>query len=312
MNAPPNLIVTPPGALERLSAGLREYHAVSGKSAVQVLVLKGGQLLYGNQNPKYGATFDGLVQLFFRQKPKDGAIYAAAAARGFRLGRKNYVTSGVGAGIGAKALARARDMMGPFKSILISRNPDTGAVSFVRQGPRKARVHFRYGRTSFAVGGGDRTRRAGEHPANLRAVATLLELRSREQGRGFLGSSFLFKRWRNFAKDGFVPVGTPGLAAGFGPSKQFGGSGWRLDNINPRSFVTPLGDAELAGDVVAGNATLRISSYVPGVEAIGASRGLFARAIEAVAADVETYLARKQTEQLMASIVGPDAGKAVA
>lgn len=304
------LAISPPDALARLSAGLRAYHAVSGKSAVQVLVLKGGQLLYGNRNPRYGATFDGLVQLFSRQSPRYGSITEDARVRGFRLGRtdRTHTADGFrsGAGIGRKAFGRAIQMMGNFKSIIIQANPHTGDINFVRGGTRKARVHFRYGRKSFPMSGDFQgPLPQDEKRVNLRAVATIFELRLREQGRGFLASSFLFKRWRSFAKEGFVPAGTPGLAPGVGPSKQFGGVGWRMENVNPRSFVHLLGAAELTGDVVAGNATLRISSHVPGVNQIGAGRGLFAAAIAAVSADVETYLARKQVEQALAFIAGP-------
>lgn len=287
---------TSTAALARLSQGLAAVRVVSGRTATSILVQKGGQLLYGNRESQYGAAFHGLVDLFQFQMPNDTAIWSGAKARSFRLGRRTFTTTGVGAGISPTAMKRAVAMMGGNKSILVSSNPFTGSVAFVRIGARGRRVRFRRGRLSVttAAAGGVVAPRADERRVNLRAVATIMELGLRQGGRRFLSSSWLFKRWRNFAKPGNVPAGTPGLSSGPNiPSRQFGGSGWRLENVNPRSTLTPLGEAQLTGEADAGNATLRITSRVPGVLAIGTSRGLFARAIASVTLDLEAYVARK-------------------
>jgi hypothetical protein len=297
-----NVTISPPLALERLSRGLASYQIVSGRTATQILVQKGGQLLYGNRNPKFGATFYGLVQLFLDQAPPDDAIRLAARARGFRMGRRNYTTSGVGAGISPTALKRAQALMGGYKAIIVNVNPYNGAAGVVRIGVRGKRVHFRHGRLSYALSGeGYGPLQEDDKRVNLRAVATIMEIILRTSGRHFLGSSYVHKRWRAFAKPGYVPAGTPGLASGPGvPSRQFGETDWRLVNNNPRSFVTPLGDAQLTADADKGNAQLRITSNVPGVQAIGQTRGLFSKAIAGVTQDLEAYLARKEKEAVEA------------
>jgi hypothetical protein len=285
-------------ALAALSEGLRDYQRVSGKLSAAILQQKGAQLLWGNQNPAFGATFDGLVQLFFRQAPRSGAIRAAAAGRHFRLGRTLY-----GGALSPRALEKARTMMGGFKTILANASED-GSLAFVRSGVRKARVYFRFGRKSFPVSGRGNSetfagvKQAGDKVLNLRAVATYFEIQMRERGRGFLGAGWLFKRWRSLARVGYVPAGTAGLAEGVRPSKQFGGVERRLVNVNPRSFVNPLGDAALTGDDATGNLTLRISSHIPGTLAIGEGRQLFARAMAGVRADMDAYFARQHAEML--------------
>jgi hypothetical protein len=283
-------------ALAALSRGLEDYRRVHGGLSSAILAQKGAQLIYGNDNPKFGATFRGLAQLFFAESPEPGEISQAARARGFRLGRKIY-----GGALSPRAMDRARELMGGFKTIIASVNPDTGALNFVRRGVRKARVHYRWGRKSFVIGGdfvGPLP--ANEKRLNLRAVATVFELRKREQGRRFLGAGWLHKRFRKMAKIGFVPPGTPGLASGWVASRQFGGTEKILVNQNPRSEVKILGLARFEGDEKSGNLGLRISSFIPGVKAIGESRGLFVRAINGVRADMSVYMARKHKEMLSA------------
>lgn len=291
---PPLVAESSVTALAALSEGLRDYQRVSGKLSAQILVQKGAQLVYGNVNPKYGATFPGLAQLFFAEVPEQGEIYQEAFFRGFRLGRKVH-----GGGLSPRALERARELMGGFKSIVASINPYTRALKFVRSGPRKARVHYRWGRLSFPISGdSDIKLRADEKRLNFRAVATVFELRKREQGRRFLGAGWLHKRFRTKAKEGFVPQYTPGLAPGFGPSRQFGGSETVLVNNNPRSEIKILGRVGFEGSDTTGNLGLRITSFVPGVRNLGENRSLFARAINGVRADMDAYFARKHAELL--------------
>lgn len=306
MSASPVVLVSPAGSLERLSDTLRSLQEISGRTAESVLVTKGGQMLFGNQNPKFGATFKGLYAHFRAQSPADGEIFATAATRGFRLGRRDS-----GGGLSATAIRRATAMMGGHRSILVNSRADGTGLGFVRAGVQRRvkRVHYRAGRKSFAVsgrgfyeGGAGIAKGADDKVVNLRAVATWFELQLRETGRGFTAAGWLQKRWRKFAKVGFVPEGTAGLRPGMTKSRQFGGTDKRLVNQNPRSAVGLLGDAELSGAPDSGNVTLRLTSYVPGVLALGEARGLFASVINAVTADIESYLARKQAEAIAAAL----------
>lgn len=277
-----------PDALAKLSEGLVAYQRLSGKLSAAILVQKGGQLVYGNSDSAYGPTFPGLSQLFLAQAPKNGAITAAAKARGFKLGA-----------ISLEARKRAAFWMGGYRTILARPGTrDEGrrlTLGAVRAGPRRGRNGFRVlggrkgrggtavsGSGLFAYGAGIQ-RQPGEKILNRRAVETLMEINLRESGRRFLGSSFLFRRWRRLAASSPLRTDTT----------------WRiLENRNPRSALALLGTAALEGREETGDLALRITSYVPGVQEIGESRGLFARAIGAVRADLDTYLARKHDELL--------------
>jgi hypothetical protein len=271
-----SITIIPPQGLERLNSGLQAYRRVSGKSAVQILVQKGAQLIYGNVNPQFGATFPGLVQLFQQQSPKPGAITAAAVSRGFRVGR-----------ISDEAIKRANFWMGGYKSILAAPGSFDGRLFLgaLRVGKRGRRVTGgRRGRGGFAVSGdfiGPVP--SGAKRMNFRAVVTMMEINVREAGRRFLSASWLFRQWRKLAQTD--------------PQRIEPGTFRTLQNVNPRSRISPLGDAALSGDIEGGNAELRISSLVPGVAEVGTSRGLFTLAIDAVTADIESYLARKEAEK---------------
>lgn len=277
-------------ALADLSRGLVEYQRVSGKLSAAILVQKGAQLVYGNQDPKFGAVFPGLFQLFAQQQPARGVILATAKARHFRTGR-----------ISAEAYARARFWMGGFKSILARPTDDGERITLgaVRAGARRGKNNFRIlggrkgrggsavsGSGVFAAGAG-LARQPGEKILNLRAVATAMELNLRTSGRGFMGASWLHRRWRRLAASD--------------PRRD--ASTFRvLVNANPRSKISPLGTAGLEGDEAHGDLTLRITSYVPGVQGLGTTRGLFLRAIAGVRADLDTYLARKHAEALASAL----------
>lgn len=281
MNVVSDIRTDPPDAFARLDATLALYGTVAGKTAQAVLAQKGGQLMMGNSDSRYGATFPGLVQLFQAESPRDGAIEAAAKARRFRVGRREF-----GGGLSPTALSRAAEMMQGNKSILISPSRDGERFSFVRRGVRLTkrggprRVHFRFGRTSYAVGADNVLRRSTDKVANFRAIAVYFELRLREQGRRFLGASWLYRRWRTLAQS---------------DPRRTKETFRLLQNVNPRSRVQELGSAEMQADA-AGNATLRLTSNVPGVQPIGNTRGIFSRAIYRLTLDTEVYLARKQQE----------------
>lgn len=282
-------------ALARLAEGLQAYQQVSGRLSAAILVQKGGQLIYGNQNPRFGPTFPGLAQLFFQTVPESGGIWQEARDRGFRLGRKS-----LGRGqLSPRAVSRARELMGSSQTIIASTDQDGGSLKFIRRGVRKARVHYRWGRKSYLISGDfSGPLPQGEKRLNFRAVATYFELMKRESGRRFLGASWLHKRWRKRAKEGFVLEGTPGLAPGWGRSRQFGGVERLLVNNNPRSQVNPLGTAALEGSEASGNLAVRLTSFVPGVRQVGEGRGIFVRAINGVRADLDRYLERKHAEYL--------------
>ena len=283
---PDTVQIEPADALPNLRAKLIAYQAVSGKTASAVLLQKGAQLIYGNSNRDYGATFPGLVKLFQRETPPRESIAAQALARGFRLGRRNFASSE--SGISQTAYDRATRVMGGGKSVLAT--GEGVDLSFVRRGVRGRRVHLRNGRTSYAVDASSSLRREGDKVLNFRAVATYFELQIREAGRGYLGAAWLFSRFRRFAQSD--------------PRRQATGTFRFIASVNPRARLQLQAEAELSGDADAGNVTLRLSTFVPGEAAVGNARGLFGRAMASVSADIGAYLARKEREAALAALGG--------
>lgn len=281
-----HLTTVPPDAFARLDAALAAYAQASGRTSERILQQKGAQVVYGNSDPRFGAVFDGLASLFLRQAPPEGSIRRAARQRGFRVGRRV-----LGGRLSDRALRRAAEMMGGEKSVLVSPNADGEGFRFVRRGVRTVRgrprrVHFRFGRLSYAVGPNNVLRREGDRVLNFRAVATYFELHLREHGRRFLGAAWLFRKWRRLAQS------DPRREAGVYKV---------LVNQNPRSSVNILGRAELTGDG-QGNARLEIESRVPGTRGVGEGRGLFRQVVGYIARDIDLYLARVQRQQLAAQL----------
>lgn len=261
--------------LSRLSDALAEYKQVSGKTNQQILVKQGGKLSYE------------LYKSFRAVTPASGSILARAKAGGWRLGR----TGGdADAGISNTAYARARNRMGGFKSILAMVMEENGRILFrgVRVGKRGKRVLG--GRRSLggsAVAGTNQTiqRNPGDVVLNFRAVQTIEEINMRETGRRFLAIAWNYRRW---------------FTAGQGAQKTT-----TLVNLQPRSKLGygMLGSAQLAGDPATGApVSLTLSSNVPGTREVGNARGLFSRAIDALTADIRTYLVAEQRKALLAAI----------
>ena len=268
--------------IKDLGSKLARYQEITGKTGAAVLLQKGAQLIHGNRNPKFGAVFDGLVRLFLREAPAQQSITAAARIRGFRLGRREF-----GGKLSPTAIDRALTRMGGFRSILATVSTDgDGRITLrgVRVGKRGKRIlGGRKGRGGYAVPGvAESARQAGDVRLNLRAVATVEEINLREAGRRFLAVGWMFKRWRKLSL-------ADAKASNYTAFR-------RIENVNPRSRVNLLGDAEMRGDEQKGNVTLRISSYVPGAHSVGDSRGVYSRALAAMSRDLDTYLARKLVE----------------
>jgi hypothetical protein len=292
--------IIPEGALEQLGANLAAYEKVSGRTGAAVLKQKAAQILFGNSNPKFGAVFPGLVELFKDQEPRPGAITEAARVRGWRMGRRG---SNQIAGISNTARDRALEKMGGFKTIwaMVSSVGGHLMISPLLIGKSGKRVHggrkFSSRRTGRVVSGAiddvsvvQEARAQGAVRLNFRALATAEEVNVREQGRGFLGAGWLFNRWRRLAQ-----------ADPLNPQEQIN----RLENMNPRSTLGLLGEAEMTGDEDKGNVEIRLTSFVPGTEDVGRSRSIFSRVIDSVNADIATYLANKEREALVNFLKDP-------
>lgn len=264
-------LIVPGNVRERLSAALGAYVQLSRRSIEETLIRQG----------RFAAIY--LYKAFRRDTPARGSILARARASGWALGRND--PKGQIAGISDTAYYRAQRRMGGFKSILanVIEESDRIILRGVRVGKRGKRIiGGRKGTRGFAVAGtNEALRRAGDVVLNRRAVQTIEEINLREAGRRFLAASFLYRRW---------------LVQGKGEQKRT-----NLVNVQPRSSALPL-----LGEVNLVNAeksqSLTLTSYVPGVSAIGEQRGRFGQAMLALTYSVEEYLAEKQKKLFEAEI----------
>lgn len=288
---PDALHVMPVDALERLSGVLATYAARRRITADRALYRQGLNLSIK------------LAQEFMHATPPPANISLSARARGWALGREAPGDGSPGnTGLSAQAIKRARAVMGSYPSILARIYHNDGRVKVTpvalgkmnrRTGLRK-RVNYRPGKTAVVSGRQDQafTRKGpDDRTLNFRALATIYEMNVRESGRRFLAVSWMHRRWRTLAsKD---RVGAPGQR-----------ETRKLENINPRSALGVFGEVVLETGSPSERArdSLRLTSFVPGVAEIGKSRGIFARAMDAVSEDMTDYLRREESARLAREI----------
>jgi hypothetical protein len=286
--------VLPADALANLSKVLGVYASYRRIPAVRALDRQGRNLSIK------------LTQEFMRVTPADARITNTARARGWRVGRDYPAESGPeNTGLSEHTLRRTRALMGSFRSILARVTLVDGRVKVTpvalgrsmnkRTGLRR-RVQYRPGR-NFTVSGRADQRFTLKGPddkvLNFRALATVTEMNLRESGRRFLAISWMYRRWRILApKDRDRTVE---------PAKR---AFRRLETRNPRSKISLQGEVVLTEGAPGPQAqdSLRLTSFVPGVETVGKSRGLFRRALDGVAEDMASWMATKEAERLAANI----------
>jgi hypothetical protein len=277
--------LVPESALQSLSRTLGTYKDISGLTSKQVLVKQGRKLSIE------------LYKAFKREKPAEGSIFTTLQRRGFRFGGRNGTTS---TGISERARDRASQRMGGHKSILGRiAEADGGKIilSGVRIGKRGRRLVSKKRTAGIgAVSGDASTRfvqslnskgpleRDGDVVLNRRAVETIEEANLRRAGRGFLAASWLYRRW---------------IVA-----NKIGGQEAILLNQNPRSSLGfgLLGRIRLKDS--QSEQSLTLTSHVPGIEAIGHTRGRFTIAVRHTQEDIKQYLINKHVKVLKSSVRG--------
>lgn len=268
--------------LESLTTTLVHYKEVSGLTNRQVLIKQGRKLAIEH------------YKAFARDTPKQSSILENLRRREFRFGGRKGTTS---TGISERARDRASERMSGFKSILARVTyADGGQIILrgVRIGKRGRRLLSKKRNAGQGAVAGDSSarfvqslraagpldKRPGDVVLNRRAVETIEESNLRRSGRGFLAASWLYRRW---------------LAANQSTRKND-----ILLNQNTRSGIRfgLLGSVKLRDGVNADEQTLTLSSFVPGIEAVGHSRNRFAQAIRGLRQDIRQYLVQKQVKAL--------------
>lgn len=276
-------------ALGRLSRVLGDYQRIRGQSSVRVLHRAGLNLSLQ------------LHRLFRGRVPREGTITRAAASRGFRMGRDDAPAGGAATGISPTAAKRASAKLQGYSSVLaLITGGDHGRVRArvlgIGKRGRLSRGRTGRGRYHYALSGASRedqakvaaqARALGAKRLNFRALATIEEINLRETGRRFMAVSWLYKRWRKLSS---------------GDARRADGSFRVLQNLNPRSRLNVLGEARLDSSPANNEATLALSSRVPGVETVGRRYGLFTRALHAVADDMASYAAEQESKLLASEL----------
>lgn len=234
--------------------------------------------------------------------PKDGQIAIPARGRDWRVGRDDPAQSGPeNTGLSPTAIRLAKDIMRGHPSILarVTHHDGRDRVTPVTLGRLNLRtgfmkrIHYKAGRGTVAAGRADRRfvqKGPNDRVLNFRALATALELNVREHGRRFLAVGYLYRRWRIISqanRDRSVP-----------PSER---AFRRLEAMkSPRTRLPLTGEAvmELGSQGERGTDKLRLTNFVPGVEQVGRSRGLFDRALKNTADDMAGWIAGQESARL--------------
>lgn len=271
-------------ALGGLNEALEEAAAFKGKRAGEYLFTKGQQLLLGNRNPRFGATFPGLAERLAWLQPPEGAITAE------RLGALDALSGGPG----RKLPVKVRPSSAEAAARLLGEG-EAGVFQIARPNPprlgRIVRVKvFTKGKRAGkrSVSGRAKTAepllargaelRPGDVVLNRKSLAVALELKRREQGRGSLAAGFLPQRNRRLRK----PRG-----AGYFKLRVRNKTGYTLG-----SFDFSATDAL---------ATVRVVGYLEGT-GIPAAQREAAKVIRDVVRDTRTYIAGKEKQALERSI----------
>lgn len=272
-------------ALQRLNAAFNDYLAQTGKEPKAALVSRGQWLSWN------------LYRAFTDIAPPPGSILRAAVARGWRMGRKDGNASFQG--ISMTTWKRVNAMMQGNKSILAYTIPGTARISPLQIGARgrfvlgnKQLKTKRVASGPSAVAAYQKTkgvrlysmryvaRAMGAKILGRHAVAVALEAQLREQGRRFLGVSWLHRRWRSLAQS---------------DPRRADGSFRVLQNNNPRSKFNPLGVVELSGGDTS--AQLKLTSNVPGMDSERANQ-IIARVLNEETMGIQTYLLNRSAKRL--------------
>lgn len=276
--------VAPADALNRLQDALGQYQRVRGQAPAKVLLRAGRNLSIQ------------LYRAFDAEAAEEGEITFRAWMRNWRVGRNDPAEGDPeNTGFSQAALDRARRRMGGHASILAQVVVEENRIRLrgVRVAKRNLNRRISGGRrndSGYAVAGTNKAlRQAGDKRLNFRAVATIEELNVREGGRRFLAVSWLHRRWNYLAQT---------------DPRRMAGVHRTLVNRNPRSKLGWLGKAELRAAPTNTEHTFAITSMVPGVAEVGRGRGIFARAIRAVADDMSSFALAEESRQLVNILTG--------
>ncbi|GHC02068.1 hypothetical protein [Cerasicoccus arenae] len=262
-----------------LNTALLGYERHSKKAPEQILRQKGTQIILGNSNPKYGATFKGLYDRLEERAPKEGTISQDrqraldSANRGSRRPVK----------VRPRALARADELLEGQPSGVFD------IIDFGRGGARKRVVPIRVFTKGKRQGVRSTSRRRAKSAQllsgtsflarergtilNRKNLSILIELNQREAGRHYTAAAFLPKRFRRMRDE----------------------NGTVKRSLAKNKTGATLGSATL--HVKVDGASLHIEGFTPALAKPWAQQAL-SGVLAAVAKDTAAYSERKEAEAL--------------
>lgn len=241
-----------------------------------------------------------LYEEFKAITPRSYEINQRARESDWRVGRDDPAQGGPeNTGLSPTTIRLAKDMMRGHPSILarVTNTKGRDRVTPITLGQLNSRtgfmrrIRYKAGRGTVAAGRADRRfveKGPDDRILNFRALATALEVNVREHGRRFLAVGFLYRRWRLISQ-----ANREGVAG----QREFR----RLEAIkSPRSRFAKLGEAvlTLGGPGEKAVDTFRLTSFVPGTENVGRTRGIFTRALDRTAEDMAGFMAQEESKRL--------------
>ncbi|WOO43158.1 hypothetical protein [Rubellicoccus peritrichatus] len=180
---------------------LKEYGEKYPKRASEIIATKGKQLVLGNTNPKFGATFPGLYDVMRERAPKEGEITEERQNAIEQAQRGRFPIK-----IRDRVRKRSKQIMegeesGVFKLDYYGRGGSRVRLTPVRtfqKGKRKGqRAKSKRAKTAKLLSG-ETTEKLGANEVvlNQLQVAAFLEMQARESGRGYAGAPFWRRRYR--------------------------------------------------------------------------------------------------------------------
>lgn len=272
--------------LKALNDAINDYVLVTKKTASEILVEKGKQLIFGSHS--HGANFMGLYDEFLERKPPEGRISSTISS---------LFKRGEGIKISEKSYQEASSILGGASSgvFQIRKKGRARLLHMVMKGKRVGQITHRQGKRTGSLLGRHRALQkvvklsSNEKILNVQNLAANIELVKRESARGYSASAFLYKRYRRTIERLAGKTYRRGQLKGVSATDAVG-MHKHVKILVPNKAGDLLG--KLEADVGNGQNWLQLSVFTNNVNKAG-FRLLANRVMKNVTSDIRAYVERK-------------------